>query len=743
MRCDGDMSTLHSSVSHSPFKINRNNAVGADWPQRALHLAVAAAIGSMAATARAQVDEAKAGEAQSMVVTGSLQAQRIGDAPFAIATVGAEELRSAGPMINLSEALARVPGLVVANRNNYTQDLQISSRGFGARATFGVRGLRLYADGIPATMPDGQGQVAHFDLAGAQRIEVLRGPFSVLYGNSSGGVIAVFAAPATESRLEFGLDAGSAGLRQERLRFGSPLGNGFDVQGSLSNVELDGFRPQASAHRTLGNLRLGWRGDQDRVTVQLSDHLQSAQDPLGLTAAQFAANPYQTTAVARQFDTRKTIRQTQGGLNWRHSFANDSGLRETAVTLYQGSRGVTQWLAITPAVQANARHGGGVVDFDRDYSGAELRANFAWGGLGLVLGLNRETLIDERRGFENFTGSGAAQVLGVTGKLRRDETNRATTREAFGQGEWSLSQAVAVTGGVRSGRVDMTVRDRYLGNGDDSGALAFSYTNPALGLRWKVQPGWTLHASAARGFESPTLGELAYRPDANAGLNLGLKGQTSRQFELGSKWRVDGIELDAAAFSAHTENEIAVQTNNGGRSAFQNVGRTQRQGLELSARWKPAQAWRLQAAATWLDATYLDGFLTCTAAPCPTPNVRVDAGRRIAGTQKATAWAEAAWQPNWMAGVTGELALEWRAIGRTVANDTNSDSAAGYAVANLRWRASFAVSSQDSLEVLARVDNLFDRVHAASLIVNEANGRFFEPGMARSGLVSLRWSHRW
>ena len=683
---------------------------------------------------------AQAPDTQAVLVTGSVQAQRTTDAPFAISAVGAEELRAAGPMINLSESLARVPGLIVANRSNYAQDLQISSRGFGARATFGVRGLRLYADGIPATMPDGQGQVAHFDLASAQRIEVLRGPFSVLYGNSSGGVIALFGAPATQRLVETGLDLGSDGLRQGRLRLAAPLQGGFDVQASLADVELDGFRPQAAAHRTLGNLRLGWRGELDRVTVLVSDHLQRAQDPLGLTAAQFQADPYQTTSLATQFDTRKTVRQTQGGLNWRHRFADGEGLREGALTLYQGSRGVTQWLAITPGVQANVRHGGGVVDFDRQYNGAEARASFQWGRISLVLGASRETQVDERRGFENFNGLGAAQVLGVTGRLRRDETNQATTQEAFGQMQWSASDALAVTGGLRSGRVGMSARDRYLANGDDSGDLAFSYTNPALGLRWTVQPGWTLHASMARGFESPTLGELAYRPDGNAGLNLALKGQSSRQFELGSKWRQGSVEFDAALFLAQIANEIAVQTNSGGRSAFQNVGHTRRQGLELAGRWQPAAGWRVQAAATWLDASYRDGFLSCVAAPCVTPNVRVAAGNRIAGTQAASAWAELAWQPGWM---PGEWALEWRASGRTDANDSNTMAAAGYALAHLRWRASLAVGSSDTLEVLARVDNLLDRVHAASLIVNEANARFFEPGVPRSLLLSLRWQHRW
>ena len=188
-----------------------------------------------------QTDTAPLGDAQTVVVTGSLREQRVLDAPYAIGVVDAQALRNAGPMVNLSEALQRVPGLTVANRNNYAQDLQISSRGYGARAGFGVRGLRLYTDGIPATMPDGQGQVAHFDLAGASRIEVLRGPFSVLYGNSSGGVIALFTAPATVREAELAFDAGSFGLRQERISLSLPMDSGFD----------SARQPDAIRHRRL------------------------------------------------------------------------------------------------------------------------------------------------------------------------------------------------------------------------------------------------------------------------------------------------------------------------------------------------------------------------------------------------------------------------------------------------------------------------------------------------------------
>jgi iron complex outermembrane receptor protein len=700
-------------------------------------LATACCLACAAATALAQTE--------SVVVTGSPRAQRVLDAPFAISTVDAATLRDAGPMVNLSEALGSVPGLVVNNRNNYAQDLQISARGFGARAGFGVRGLRLYTDGIPATMPDGQGQVAHFDLAGAQRVEVLRGPFSVLYGNSSGGVIALFGAPVTASQAEAGVDAGSFGLRQARAGVAAPLGGGFDLRASMSKLETDGFRPQSAADRRLANVRLGWQGANDRVVLLVSDHAQDAQDPLGLSLADLQADPRGTAAVATQFNTRKTIAQTQAGVNWRHQFTEGGVLRESSLSLHSGQRSVMQVLAIPAGTQANVRHGGGVIDFDRRYEGVEARLQFGWPGVDAVAGVAVERQTDDRRGYENFSGTSAAPTaLGVQGKLRRDETNSAESRDAFLQAEWALGPAISATAGVRTGRVSIDVEDRYTNglNGDDSGSLRFDYTNPVLGLRWKAAPGWVLHASAARGFESPTLGELAYSAD-NSGFNKTLLGQTSRQTELGSKWRSPALDVDATLFMVNTDDEIGVRSNTGGRASFQNVGRTKRHGAELATTWRPATGLRLQAAMSWLHAEYADGFSTCTSAPCPTvanPAVAVPAGNRIAGTQRASAWAQAAWRTGPLG---GEWALEWRATARTMANDLNTATAPGYALAHLRWSGKLALGPSDALELLARVDNVFNRDHVGSVIVNDGNSRFYEPGAPRSLLLSVRWQHRY
>lgn len=675
-----------------------------------------------------------------VVVTGSTAARRLADAPFAASVISEAALHAAGPMVNLSEALVRVPGLTVNQRQNYAQDLQVGARGFGARATFGVRGLRLYADGIPATMPDGQGQVAHFDLAGAERVEVLRGPFSALYGNSSGGVIAIFSAPVTERRAEVGVDWGSDGLRQQRIGLQMPLDGGWELSGNLVHFDTDGPRPQSSAERLLGNLRVGWRGQHDKLTWLLSNQDLVAQDPLGLDLGQFYDNPRQTTSQALTFNTRKTVRQTQTGLSWQHDFTGTGPLVQSQLSSYWGTRGVVQYLAIAPGTQNIAtapRHGGGLVDFDRVYEGIDGRLTWRWTGLELVTGVNVEHQRDDRRGYENFTGTVAAPTaLGVQGNLRRNEQNTAQTHEAYSQVEWQLAPAWTATAGLRSGEVKLKATDYYLSNGNDSGEMRFDYTTPVVGLRWALSPQWSLHASAARGFESPTLGELAYSASGAGGFNTALQAQTSRQFEVGSKWRSGrDVAVDAVLFWVDTSNEIGVQTNSGGRSAFQNVGRTRRYGAELSTQWRFSPQWRTAAAINWLSAKYRDNFLTCAGIPCATATQPVPAGNRIAGTQPFGAWAELVWSP--LPG--GEGAVEWRALGRTAANDVNTRYAPGYGILGLRWLQRWQVGAASQVEWLTRVDNLADHRYAGSVIVNDANARYFEPAAGRTLQVSLRY----
>jgi iron complex outermembrane receptor protein len=680
-------------------------------------------LGALPLAALAQ--SAPADALEPVVITASPRAQRVVDAPYAIGVVGSEALRSAGPMVNLSEAMAQVPGIVVANRSNYAQDLQISSRGFGARANFGVRGLRMYTDGIPATMPDGQGQVGHFDLANAERIEVLRGPFSALYGNSSGGVIALYSAPIKDARVSLGVDAGTFGLHQERVSVQAPIGSGFAIAANASNFEIDGFRPHSDADRQLGNFRLEWAGAADKVTLALNGQHQRASDPLGLP---YGADPGTVTPNALTYNTRKTIDQTQLGSSWTHRVGEGSALTSTRVTGYVGARSVFQMLSTPSSSQSAATNAGGVVDFDRGYAGLDLRADWALGDGDLVTGVNVERQRDDRRGYENFVGT----KLGVVGNLRRDEINVATTREAYAQWQQPLGRAWQVTAGLRAGKITLSNEDHYVrtGNGDDSGTMDFGFVSPVLGLKWQPVADLTLHASASRGYESPTLGEVAYRSGNASGFNTDLSAQTSRQVELGVKWRSGGWGIDAAVFDIQTQNEIGVASSTGGRNVYRNVGETQRQGAEVATQWRATPTLRAQLALTVLHATYQTGSI---------------AGNRIAGTQPASGFAAVAWQP-WRG---GEWGLEWRGQGRTAVNDANRDTvtaggtgfAAGWSTLSLRYLHRFALTANDSLELLGRVDNLTNRQYAGSVIVADTNGRFYEPAPGRNALASLRYQH--
>ena len=661
--------------------------------------------------------------------------QRAFDTPASVDVIDASTIRNGQLQVNLSEALARIPGVVALNRQNYAQDIQISSRGFGARSTFGVRGLRLYVDGIPATGPDGQGQVSHFDLASASRIEVLRGPFSALYGNSSGGVISMFTADGgPETVGEIATAFGSDGVKRTGLKLSGQQG-ALQYNLSASRFETDGSRDHSAAQRTGFNGKLKYTLNADtRWTFVLNTvRMPDVQDPLGLTRTELQANPRQVTPSALTFNTRKSVEQTQGGVVLDHRFDPRNAIQ---VTAYLGERSAQQFLSIPVAPQRSATHAGGVIDLDRTYRGVDARwihrARLLDQPLTLTAGLSTERLEEARRGFQNFDGS----TLGVQGALRRDESNAVQSTDQYAQAEWTPVPRWRVSAGVRHSRVKFESRDQYIvaGNPDDSGSVSYSATSPVLGLVFQATDSMNLYAALGKGFETPTLNELAYRPSGGTGLNFNLQSATSRQWELGVKSQFgEDWALNAAYFRARTANEIAVLSNTGGRSTFQNAGTTRRDGVEavLTGRWQGG--WSAYASASYLDAVYRDGFLTCTTAPCATPTTRIAAGNRIPGIPRTSLFAELAWAHRpW--GL--ETALEWRRVGKIYVDDGNTDTASGASVVNLRVSLA-QKTGRWSLREFVRVDNVGDRGYVGSVIVNEGNSRFFEPAPGRTWLVGI------
>lgn len=684
----------------------------------------------LAAAASAQTTET---QSLSPVVVSATRSERLQlDVPASVDVIDAPSIRDAQLRVNLSESLGQVPGVVVLNRQNYAQDLQISIRGFGSRATFGVRGVRLYVDGVPASFPDGQGQVSHFPLNAAERIEVLRGPFSALYGNSSGGVIALTTNLKPQPQR---FEAAAAVGAHRTWRFGLAGAGGDDPYAFVVDAgrfRTGGARDHSAARRDALTIRTAFLDSPlgaVRVSLNALD-MPDAQDPLGLTRAQLEANPEQASPQALQFNTRKSTRQGTAGAEIRSRLAAGAQLTTTA---WLGRRDVTQFQAIPVAAQASPNHPGGVIDFDRLFGGADLRASVEAGPVTAHVGVALEAMQEHRRGYENFVGT----TLGVKGNLRRDETNRVTAVDPYAQAEWRLGDAWRLHAGVRASEVRFQSDDRYIvgSNGDDSGSTSFSAVNPTAGVVFKPIPTISLYAAYGRGFETPTLNELAYRADGSAGVNTALRAATSDNFEVGVKhvW-TPTLRTTLALFAVETKDDIVVSTNVGGRSAFANVARTRRDGVEAALHWRLGERLAISASAAAIGARFDTDFLTCGPPPCAAPSVPVARGNKLPGVPARTAYAELKYRSPWV-----DLALEARAQSKLYVNDVNSDRAPGYAVVNLAIARSFEVGGSKP-RIFARVDNLFDRDYVGSVIVNEGNSRFFEPAPGRTWLVGLDWT---
>lgn len=673
-----------------------------------------------------------------VVVTATRAEQNSFDLPVAIDTVGIKDIQDGQLQMTLSESLIRVPGITAQNRTQQAQDPQISSRGFGSRSSFGVRGVRVYVDGIPLTMPDGQGQPGVVDLSAIRSVEVMRGPFSALYGNSSGGVIQMLTENAPKTPEIGGtVMFGSYDTKRQVL---NAAGNadGLDYLLNVSNFESDGYRANSESNKQAATAKFKVNlTESTKITALVNWFDQEAQDPIGLNRAHAFNDSTRDGVVPAALFANTSVKRdhTQVGFNIEHAFNENNKI---SFIPYVGTRKNAQILTTTATATTRATTNARLSEIDRDFYGMDAR----WdnnGNLGsmpynISLGLTYGKSTDDRLD-TNILASGVP----ISTPNRREE-NISRNFDQYAQGRLGLANNLDLHAGVRHTKVKLEVNDDLSLNGNNSGSVEYQKTTPVIGTTWKVTDTFNLYFNYGKGFETPTFIEAAFN-SVTGGFastpNLSLKASESRNYEIGAKaFITDNIQANLTVFKVNTQNEIVTRQTVAGRSSFQNAGDTKRTGIEASLDAQFDNNLSFFGAYTLLNAKFEDPFTTVINAAGTTG--RVNDGNRIPGTYRSQIYGEVAWK---YAPWGFNTALEGRHNSKVYVNDINSDTAPSYTIFNIR--AGFEQNlAKWNFKEYVRVENMFDKEYIGSVRVNDGNALFFEPGADRNYLLGLSASYK-
>lgn len=635
-----------------------------------------------------------------VVVEARRSPEPLASTPAAVTTLDADAIQLGRPQLGLDESLGRVPGLLASNRYNLAQGLRLSIRGFGARSGFGVRGLRVLADGIPLTLPDGQVQTDSIDLASAGRIEVLRGPASALYGAAAGGVLLVATEeppdePFAEARVAFGAD----GLARGQAKTGGRRG-GFDWLASGSHLRLAGHREHACAETGLLNARLRYRPDERSEVALLVSALDSprAQDPGGLTREETERNPAQASAANRRFDAGEELDEQRLGLVVRREIRDEQTLTARAHLV---RRDLDNRLPFRD---------GGAVDLSRLVAGGGFQYLARGSLLGhehaLAVGLDVDAQRDDRLRFDNEEGR--------RGALRLDQDEDVTAWGVYAKGDLDLFADVAATAALRFDQVRFRVRDHFAPDGDQGGRLRFDQASPMAGLVWTPAADFAVYGLVSTSFETPTTTELA--SPTGGGFDSSLEPQTAIDYEIGARGTLFGrARFDLAVFHIDVRDELVPYELPGqpGRRFFRNAGRSRRDGVEAALEVDLREGLVATFAYTYSDFRFVR---------YATPAGSFD-GNPLPGVPEHQGFASLAYEH------PSGLYAEWSvlAVDSMPADDAERARSRFQLVSDLRIGARIELGRFE-LGPFVGVTNLLDDDYDANVRINAAGGRYFEPG---------------
>ncbi|SNR40008.1 TonB-dependent receptor family protein [Dokdonia pacifica] len=604
--------------------------------------------------------------------------------------------------LSLQEFTQQSPGLFAQNTNNFAQDLRISIRGFGARSAFGIRGIKLIVDGIPETTPDGQGQLDNLTLGIIDRIEIVKGPSSSLYGNASGGVIDIQTIDEVEKPFSHWKGSvGSYGFQNFQATGGINSENAtYIFHGNY--VASDGYRDQSGFKQVNTNFKAKF-DISDRLTIRtLLNYSDSpeADDPGSLTLEAVQENRRQARDRNVLFETGETIRQFKVGISttWiKNKFTSIDGY------LFYNNRQFDGKLPF---------EFGGIVDLGRDYVGQGASITYAKGKNTLKAGYDFAYQNDDRQRFRNLEGTQGDQTL--------DQKERFTNLGIYITDHLEIDKWY-ITGGIRFDYNKLTADDAFLSNGDDSDDITLNAVNPSVGVNYAFAKTHNVYTNFSTSFETPALSELSANPNGDQGFNEGLEAQKATNYEIGFKGQfANAFRYQVAVFRIDTRDDLVPFELEAfpDRTFFRNAGKTARNGVEVEGVYAFAKAWTVSAAYAYSDFTYSD---------FTTPNGTFD-GNALPGIPKHVGNISLQYhsEKGFYAGIQTAI------VGLQYANDSNEAEVEGYENINVRGGYDF-IYKNVIIQPYIGINNLLDQEYTDNVRINAFGGRFFEPAPGFNG----------
>jgi iron complex outermembrane receptor protein len=644
-----------------------------------------------------------------IIVNATRVEKDIQEIPAAVSVIGQDEIQLGTEQLGLDESLGRVPGLFMLNRYNFAQDLRASIRGFGARSSFGIRGIKIIVDGIPETLPDGQGSVDGVDIGSASQISVIRGPASSLYGNASGGAILIESeqgpvVPFAEARFT----VGDYDFNKLQLKTGADTGK-LNYLLNVSDTSIDGYRDHSEYENTQLNGRFEYTlsGTSSLLTTIHYTDQPIANDPGGINAADAAADPTQARAANVTFDAGEALQRTRIGLLYKSRLREN---RDFETRVYTTDTDFSNKLPFTD---------GGAVVLDRSFIGGGVKYTIEddLGGKPnrLLLGIDYDRQDDDRDRFDNNNGTIGAQTF--------DQNELVTSLGAFLQNETKLNDVADLTVGARYDQVKFDVTDQFLSDGDDSGVVDFDQISPMVGISFKRGDNTRLYATISTAFETPTTTEFAN--PSGGGFNQALEAQESTNYEIGIKTSTDNYRFEAALFHIEVENELVPFELLAfpDREFFENASSSSRDGLELSYTRQLVEQVSFSMAYTYSDFVF-DRFTDDSG--------NIFDGNQIPGIPQDLLHLDFSWRGDsgyyatWDTTYTGELFAD-------NANSTNVESSS---VTDIRLGHNGFYDDWEVASFLG-VNNLFDEDYNNNIRINAFGGRYFEPAPERNAYIGV------